>query len=307
VVNKQQQQTLVLVILLLGGGGYFYWTKLFGPLLTTISERQATLNKKKKDWEEAKQKEFQLKKLRQEAARFEERLFLTYRRLPVKEQPHRLITLLQGAEKFSKVILTPVQPQAEVDRGTYIEVPIKLAVTGSFDQIGAFLNYLHGRDRLLAVTDIQFTGTGQTAPDPTVKAEVMVSAFRSKGEEPKWSRAMSVTSSLTPAVTYEGGRKDPFTALSPQDLAELQSTVNLDRLECTGVFKFLRSRVAQFQDPLSRAQYVLRDGRLYQITASGEKTLPHVRGTIQANRVWLTQQGTQAGERYQKSYPIPNP
>lgn len=304
-MTKQQQQTLVFVVMLVGGGGYFYWTKLFGPILKTIQERKEELKKKNADLDEAKRKEDQLKKLKEEASKFEERLFLTYARLPIKEEMHKLIQLLNRAEKSSKVILTPITPQPEVDRGTYVEVPFKVIVEGTFDKIGAFMNFLHGRDRVLAVTDVQWFAVGGSSIEKSVRVEMMLSAFRSKGESPTWTKPFTGKDAYEPKARFTGGFRDPFIPLTPQQLVELQSQMNLDRLECTGVIRFGRVPTAQFQDSVSRAQFTLKNGRLFQTTSGGDKMIPAIRGEIKDRTVVLIQHG-KGEERYRKSFPIPN-
>lgn len=306
-MTKQQQQTYALIAMLVCGGGYFYWTKVFSPLMKTISTHKADLEKKKKDLQEAIQKESQLKKLKEDAGKFEERLFITYSRLPVKEEMHLLFNSLNRAEKVSKMTVTPIIPSAEGDRGNFIEVPFKINAEGDYQKLASFINFLHRQDRLFAIRDIQFTAVGNPpSPGRSFKLEATVSAFRSKGETPVWTQKMPALPEFKPTYAFAGAFKDPFIPISPQELAEMQTSVSLDRLECTGVLRFGRSLSAQFQDTISRANYTLKKNRLYQTTSQGDQFIPSIRGEIKAKSVILKKSGKSQDDHYEKQYPIPN-
>ena len=306
-MTKQQQQTYALIVMIVGGGGYFYWTKVFNPLLKTISSHRTDLEKKKKDLQEAIQKESQLKKLKEDAGKFEERLFVAYTRLPVKEEMHLLFNALNRAEKVSKMTVTPIIPAAEVDRGAHIEVPFKISAEGDYQKLAAFINFLHRQDRLFAIRDIQFTSVGNPpAPGRSFKIEATISAFRSKGDTPVWTKKMPPLPEFKPAYAFAGAFKDPFIPISPQELAEMQSSVGLERLECTGVLRMGRSLTAQFQDTISRANYTLKKGRLYQTTSQGDQHISAIKGEIRAKFVLLKKSGKTSDDYYEKQYPIPN-
>lgn len=308
-MTKQQQQTYVLIAMLIGGGGYFYWTKFYKPLVEKITAQKADLEKKIKDLNEAKEKKSQLKKLQEDAKKFEDRLGVTYQRLPFKEEMSALISALNRAEKTSRITQPIILPQSQIDRGTHIEVPYKVIVEGDYAGLGSFINFLHSRERLIAVTDVQLSAGQSPAPGRSIKADIMFSAFRSKENMPDWFKKTLIPTTFKPEVEFKGGYKDPFIPMTPQELTELGSGVNFDRLELKGFTKFSSGYIAQFQDTFNQAKFSLKkDGKFYQTTADGDQLMKSVKGRVEIDRqrVLLWSRGKSGAITSQKAYPIPN-
>ncbi len=133
--------------------GCFVWF-LFMPQKENISRLEKDLNTARDKLARLKKVETNLrefkKKLKDTEAKFQEALLL----LPDKEEIPTLLTSISNLGAKSGLEFLLFQPQKEVSRNFYAEIPLKMEITGPYHNVALFFDQVSRLGRIVNVEDI---------------------------------------------------------------------------------------------------------------------------------------------------------
>ena len=133
--------------------GCFVWF-LFMPQKENISKIESDLSTARDKLARLKKVETNLrefkKKLKDTEAKFQEALLL----LPDKEEIPTLLTSISNLGARSGLEFLLFQPQKEVSRNFYAEIPLKMEITGPYHNVALFFDQVSRLGRIVNVEDI---------------------------------------------------------------------------------------------------------------------------------------------------------
>jgi type IV pilus assembly protein PilO len=162
------------VILLSAGNWYLF----IDPMQTQIRERKGTLRQLEDELIQKQSIANNLAQFRHEKEILERRLAQALTELPNEANIDDLIRSLSEIGGKSGLIINSIDPQPEQRQSFYASIPIVMAVTGNYHEIGVFLDSLSKLARIVNVTNIKMGGAKMTAEKLVVSATYIATTFR---------------------------------------------------------------------------------------------------------------------------------
>ena len=90
--------------------------------------------------------------------------------LPEKEEIPSLLASISQAGKDAGLEFVLFQPQPEVPKDFYAELPIKIRVVGDYHEFGEFVSGLAALPRIVTIHDVEIKPRGQNATNLIMEA-----------------------------------------------------------------------------------------------------------------------------------------
>jgi type IV pilus assembly protein PilO len=162
------------VILLSAANWYFF----IDPMQTQIRERQGTLRALEDELIQKQSIANNLAQFKHEKEILERRLAQALTELPNEANIDDLIRSLSEIGSKSGLTINSIEPQAEQRQSFYAAIPIVMAVSGNYHEIGVFLDSLSKLARIVNVTNIRM-GQARVANEKLlINATYIATTFR---------------------------------------------------------------------------------------------------------------------------------
>src|SRR5438309_8954926 len=162
------------VILLSAANWYFF----IDPMQTQITQRQGTLHALEDELIQKQSIANNLAQFKHEKEILERRLAQALTELPNEANIDDLIRSLSEIGTKSGLAINSIEPQAEQRQSFYASIPIVMAVSGNYHEIGVFLDSLSKLARIVNVTNIKMGGAKMTAEKLVVSSTYVATTFR---------------------------------------------------------------------------------------------------------------------------------
>jgi type IV pilus assembly protein PilO len=162
------------VILLSAANWYFF----IDPMQTQIAVRQGTLRQLEDELIQKQSIANNLAQFKHEKEILERRLAQALTELPNEANIDDLIRSLSEIGTKSGLTINSIDPQPEVRQSFYASIPIVMAVTGNYHEIGVFLDSLSKLARIVNVTNIKMGTPRLTNEKLVVNATYVATTFR---------------------------------------------------------------------------------------------------------------------------------
>jgi type IV pilus assembly protein PilO len=129
------------------------------------------------------------------------------RKLPNKTEVPNLLTDISQQGTAAGLDQQLFQPNAQVIKDFYAELPIKMRLTGSFHSIGAFVSGVAALPRIVTLHDVQITQVGKTPGSDELQLDVTAKTYRYLDEDEQ--------AAAQPAKAPAGKGKKPPNARTP--------------------------------------------------------------------------------------------
>jgi len=168
---------LLMVVVLLGAYYVMGWT----PVQEEIAQQKAQVEQQQMLLKKHQRLAQNLPKKRAEYEQLKKQLAIALQLLPKKSQIPDLLESVTRAGKDSGLEFTVFKPRGESVKEIYAEVPVDIAVTGTFRQLLTFLTRVGELPRIVAVKNLTIRQTPSGQLD--IKGNVMT--YRFVEHEPK--------------------------------------------------------------------------------------------------------------------------
>ena len=162
------------VILLSAANWYFF----IDPMQTQITQRQGTLHALEDELIQKQSIANNLAQFKHEKEILERRLAQALTELPNEANIDDLIRSLSEIGTKSGLAINSIEPQAEQRQSFYASIPIVMAVTGTYHEIGVFLDALSKLARIVNVTNIKMNTPKMQGDKLVVAASYVATTFR---------------------------------------------------------------------------------------------------------------------------------
>jgi len=185
-LTKVQKILIVVGLLVLLGGGITYFS--YFPKYKEITNLTKEHIKLEQDLARSKRKaaEIDSHRKKMEVAEIEFRQAL--QALPEKTEIESLLTNVSSSGQASGLEFLLFQPQTEVGKEFYAEIPVSIQVDGNYHNVGMFFDKVSRLSRIVNIQDIKMNAQNSPLPLRTSCTAVtyrFVEAPPPKKEEPK--------------------------------------------------------------------------------------------------------------------------
>lgn len=151
-LSKAQRIAIIVLVFLVIIGGFT--SVSYYPKHQEISKLQKEHDKQKKDLEIAKKNAKELNKYRTEMKEKEEQFQIVRRALPEKEEIPSLLASISQSGMDSGLEFLLFQPQNEVEKDFYAEIPVSISVTGRYHEVAKFFEKVGNLPRIVNIRNI---------------------------------------------------------------------------------------------------------------------------------------------------------
>jgi len=178
-VNKAPLSTklgaLVLVAAALTAANWYF---LISPDQDLIAQRQTQLRALEDELIQKQSIANNLAQFKHEKEILERRLAQALTELPNESNIDDLIRSISEIGNKSGLTINNIEPQGEQRQSFYASIPIVMAVSGNYHEIGVFLDSLSKLARIVNVTNIKMGGAKTTNDKLVVNASYVATTFR---------------------------------------------------------------------------------------------------------------------------------
>ena len=154
------------------------WYFFVDPMLTQITQRQAALRSLEDELIQKQSIANNLAQFKHEKEILERRLAQALTELPNEANVDDLIRSLSEIGTKSGLTINSIDPQNEQRQSFYAQIPIVMAVSGNYHEIGVFLDSLSKLARIVNVTNIKMGGAKLLNEKLVVNASYVATTFR---------------------------------------------------------------------------------------------------------------------------------
>ena len=146
-------------VLLIGGicGGLLalFWYQYLNPMNDDIQGRIKILNDLQVVIAKSLQQQKQLEQLKKEAQELEEKLDKLKTVLPLEKETDQIFRSVQQQATTSALRILRVAPRPLIDHEVYTEWPIDMEITGTYHNVGIFLDKIRQLPRIVNITGLR--------------------------------------------------------------------------------------------------------------------------------------------------------
>jgi len=183
--NLSLVKQVLLVVMVCGALLAGFWYQFLSPIQTDIESKTAKTNELKAIVAKSEAQEKELQKIKVEAMELQAKLDMLKMALPLEKETDQIFRAVQLQAGASGLKVFRVAPKPTVDHEVYIEYPIDLEVTGTYHNVGMFLDKIRKLPRIVNVGGLRLTSKaseGELAFTSSVNAVYTATTFVYKDE-----------------------------------------------------------------------------------------------------------------------------
>ncbi len=150
------------VVLLLALFGFFSYL----PKYERMDKLKADIKTSEQKLAETKRKAAQYEAVKEEHDKARAGFEIAARALPDKEEIPSLLTGISQAGKASGLSFILFQPQSDVIKDFYAEIPVKMELSGGYHDLGSFYDRIARLSRIVNVNDFSVKGDSGDSGNP---------------------------------------------------------------------------------------------------------------------------------------------
>lgn len=183
---KLQWYYQVLIVAGISGallGGFWYW--YLSPMDAEIQAKTGRVADLKNIVAKSEAQQKELEKVKKEALELQEKLEKLKSVLPLEKETDQIFRAVQLQAAASGLNVSRVAPRATIDHEAYTEYPIDLDVTGTYHNVGAFLDRIRLLPRIVNIGGLKLqvkASEGDAAFTSSVGASYTATTFVYKEE-----------------------------------------------------------------------------------------------------------------------------
>jgi type IV pilus assembly protein PilO len=166
---------LAVVVVLLTLANFFLFVN---PLEGTIQQEQARQRALDAQLQEKSEIAQNLNERRREMDVLQQKLDEALSELPEQADVDELLAQLNDVGRKSGLEIATVEPTAEQPAQIYVKIPIRMSVTGNYNEVALFLQEVANMRRIVNVNNIRLTSPQVRSEKVVLSADFIATAFR---------------------------------------------------------------------------------------------------------------------------------
>jgi type IV pilus assembly protein PilO len=183
--NVGWQKQVVIVVLVCGALLAGFWYQFLTPIQEDIQSKTGKVAELKTVVAKSEAQEKELQKMKAEAAELQAKLDMLKAVLPLEKETDQIFRAVQLQAGGSGLKVSRVAPKATIDHEVYTEYPIDLEVTGTYHNVGLFLDKIRQLPRIVNINALRLSSKnaeGDLAFTSSVGAVYTATTFVYKDE-----------------------------------------------------------------------------------------------------------------------------
>jgi type IV pilus assembly protein PilO len=172
---SQKVVGLGLIAALITAGNWYF---LVDPVQQEITRQQGTLRQLEDELIQKQSIANNLAQFKREKEILERRLQQALTELPNEANIDELIKSLAEVGNKSGLVINDIAPQPEQKQSFYASIPVVMAVTGNYHEVGVFLDSISKLARIVNVTNIKMHTPKMSGDKLVVSASYVATTFR---------------------------------------------------------------------------------------------------------------------------------
>jgi type IV pilus assembly protein PilO len=149
---------VLLVAAFSGGLLAAFWYYYLTPMEADIVQKQTQVNQLQTIVAKSEARQKELATIKKQAAELQDKLEMLKAILPLEKETDQIFRAVQLQAAASGLRVSRVAPRATVDHDAYTEYPIDLDVTGTYHNVGAFLDRIRQLPRIVNINGLRLQG-----------------------------------------------------------------------------------------------------------------------------------------------------
>ena len=172
----RQRITLLVLVLVLEGAAIFYG--LCQPRIKELSAQQTKLEDLQKQIQENRRIANNLPRYKSEYEQLKKDLDNALTELPNQKEIPSLLTSISNLGKGAGLDFLLFRPKPEVPKDFYAEVPVDIAVSGTFYNVADFFVAVANLPRIVNINNVSFSDIRSGGGRTTLKVNCLATTFR---------------------------------------------------------------------------------------------------------------------------------
>ena len=168
----------ILILILAGAVGTAWYFLDIEDQYKELARVEATEKDLRQDFETKQAKAANLEAYREQLAEMEESFGAMLRQLPNRTEVADLLVDVSQTGLAAGLEFELFQPQAEVPKDFYAELPIKIRVVGTYHEFGEFVSGLAALPRIVTIHDVQISPRQSKSKSGELVLEAMARTYR---------------------------------------------------------------------------------------------------------------------------------
>jgi len=172
----RQKFALLAIVLVLEGGAIFYG--LYQPKMTAYAELQTKLDDLQRQIQDNRRIANNLPRYKSEYEQLKKDLDSALTELPNQKEIPSLLTSISSVGKGAGLDFLLFRPKPEVPKDFYAEVPVDIAVSGTFYNVADFFVAVANLPRIVNINNVAFSDIKTNNGRTTLKVNCLATTFR---------------------------------------------------------------------------------------------------------------------------------
>jgi len=156
--NLGWQKQALIVALICGALLAGFWYQFLNPIQTEIQTKTARVNELKTLVAKSEAQEKELQQIKKEVTELQAKLDMLKTVLPTEKETDQIFRAVQLQAGASGLKVSRVAPKSMIDHEVYTEYPIDLEVTGTYHNVGTFMDKIRQLPRIVNISGLRFLG-----------------------------------------------------------------------------------------------------------------------------------------------------
>jgi len=158
--------------------GVIFWNKYYAPSMAEIRGLEAKLEQTTKRLEEAKLAQKEIDRVNKEIAEIKKKFYEVSRLLPTEKEIPGLLRNVSSLGNDVHLEFLLFQPQKEVIKNFYAEVPVRLKLEGEYLNMEKFIKKLSELPRIINVSKLKFSNPKMEGTSLKLKVDMQILTYR---------------------------------------------------------------------------------------------------------------------------------
>ena len=183
--NLGWQKQALIVALICGALLAGFWYQFLNPIQADIQTKTARVNELKALVAKSEAQEKELQQIKKEAMELQAKLEMLKSILPLEKETDQIFRAVQLQAGASGLKVSRVAPKTTIDHEVYTEYPIDLEVTGTYHNVGTFMDKIRQLPRIVNISGLRFlskASDGELAFTSSIGAVYTATTFVYKDE-----------------------------------------------------------------------------------------------------------------------------
>ena len=172
----RQKMALLALLLILEGAAIFYG--LYKPRMVEFAALQTRLDDLQRQIQDNRRIANNLPRYKSEYEQLKKDLDAALTELPNQKEIPSLLTSISSVGKGAGLEFLLFRPRPEVPKDFYAEVPVDIAVSGTFYNVADFFVAVSKLPRIVNINNVSFSDFKSTGERTTLKVNCLATTFR---------------------------------------------------------------------------------------------------------------------------------